>query len=145
VKEIAPERLGATLAGLHATWIGIQRLPRAGEYDALMQSLGAPARDASIANDDLERMLALLSLCDAYVTVSNANVHLCTGASRPGQTGGGPLHVLVPHPPEWRWGLAGDRSPWFRAATVHRQAVDGDWDAALAGLRSALAATLHRG
>ncbi len=147
VKEIAPERLGATLAGARATWIGIQRLPRDGERERLAQGLGAPVHDASGANDDLERMLAVLALCDAYVTVSNANVHLRAGAARPGslQAGGGPLHVLVPHPPEWRWGLAGDRSPWFRAATVHRQAVDGGWDAALAGLRTALAATLHRG
>jgi len=147
VKEIAPERLGAALAGSRATWIGIQRLPRAGEYERLARGLDAPVHDASGANDDLERMLALLALCDAYVTVSNANVHLRAGAARPGalQAGDGPLHVLVPHPPEWRWGLAGDRSPWFRHATVHRQAVDGDWDAALAAVGSALAATLHRG
>jgi len=138
VKEIAPERLGATLAGSRATWVGIQRLPREGEHARLSQGLGAPVHDASGANDDLERMLALLSLCDAYVTVSNANVHLRAGV-------GGPIHVLVPHPPEWRWGLAGERSPWFRAATVHRQAADGDWDAALAGLAAPLAATLHRG
>jgi hypothetical protein len=146
VKEIAPERLGATLAGMRATWIGLQRLPRGGEYEQLARGLGAPVRDASDANDDLERMLALLSLCDAYVTVSNANVQLRAGVACPGSLqAGGPMHVLVPHPPEWRWGLAGDRSPWFPRATTHRQTVAGDWDAALAGLGRALAATLHRG
>jgi tetratricopeptide (TPR) repeat protein len=138
VKEIVPERLGAALAGMPATWIGVQRVPHEGDYARLAAGLGAAAHDASSANDDLERMLALLSLCDAYVTVSNANVHLRAGV-------GGPMHVLVPHPPEWRWGLAGERSPWFRTATVHRQEVNGDWDAALTGLAAALAATLHRG
>lgn len=146
VKEIAPERLGAALAGLRATWIGIQRLPQPGDYDRIARGLGAPVHDASAANDDLERMLALLASCDAYVTVSNANVHLRAGvAPATRAAGAGTLHVLVPHPPEWRWGLAGDRSPWFPGATVHRQTVAGDWEAALAGLRTALAATLHRG
>ncbi len=147
VKEIGPERLGATLAGTRATWIGIQRLPREGEYARLSRALGAPVQDASDANDDLERMLALLSLCDSYVTVSNANVHLREGVARHGslEASARPMHVLVPHPPEWRWGLAGDRSPWFADATVHRQTARGDWDAALADISRALAATLHRG
>ena len=139
LKEIPIEHLGATLAPARATWIGIQRLPRPGECERLSQAIGAPVFDASAANDNLERMLALLSLCDAYVTVSNANVHL-----RESVAGGGPMHVLIPHPPEWRWGLAGERSPWFAQATVHRQAATGEWDAALAGLARALAATLHR-
>jgi len=165
VKEIAPERLGAALAGTRATWIGIQRRPRAGEHAKLAHGLGAAVHDASAANDDLERMLAILALCDAYVTVSNANVHLRAGVACPGslqagacpgslqagacpgslRAGAGPMHVLVPHPPEWRWGLASGASAWFRRATVHRQTAAGDWDAALASLAAALAATLHRG
>ncbi len=131
LKEIDLGSLGAALRGHDARWIGLQRLPRAGEYSRLSASLGAPIGDHSAANDDLEEMLALLSLLDAYVTVSNANVHLRAGA-------GGALHVLVPHPPEWRWAFEGTRSPWFAAARAYRQHAQGGWAAALAQLRGAL-------
>jgi hypothetical protein len=46
--------------------------------------------------------------------------------------------VMVPFPPEWRWGLAGD-SPWFPGFRVHRQAPSGDWGEAFSALRSSLA------
>ena len=46
------------------------------------------------------------------------------------------MQVLVPHPPEWRWGIEGDRSPWFPGMRVYRQAQDGDWGAALESLRN---------
>jgi hypothetical protein len=137
VKEAPLERLGGALRGLPATWIGIQRLPREGEYARISEALGAPVHDRSAANDALEDMLALLACCDRYVTVSNANVHLRAGV-------GGPIDVLVPQPPEWRWGVAGGRSPWFPEAIVHRQAIGGSWDAALVALRAGLEAALHR-
>jgi len=137
VKEVPLERLGEALRGLPGTWIGVQRLPREGEYGRIAEALGAPVHDMSAANDALEDMLALLACCDGYATVSNANVHLRAGV-------GGPIDLLVPQPPEWRWGVAGGRSPWFPDAAVHRQRIDGDWSEALASLRARLAATLHR-
>jgi tetratricopeptide (TPR) repeat protein len=137
VKEVPIERLGETLRGLQATWIGVQRLPRDGEYRRMAEAIGAPVHDFSAANDDLERMLALLACCDRYVTVSNANVHLRSAL-------GGPVEVLIPQPPEWRWGTSGDRSPWFAEAAVHRQSVGGGWSTPLASLRAALDPALHR-
>ena len=138
VKEVPVERLGGALRGLAATWIGVQRLPREDESRRITEAIGAPVHDFSAASDDLERMLALLACCDGYVTVSNANVHLRAGV-------GGAVDLLVPQPPEWRWGAAGARSPWFPEAAVRRQSVDGDWQPALAALRAALAGrALHR-
>jgi len=136
VKEIAPARLGAALRGLRATWIGVQRLPRAGDYEAVAQALGAPVHDWSAANDDLERMLAIQSCVDDYVAVSNANVHLRAGTGRS-------MRLLVPYPAEWRWAAVGPGSPWFPEARVHRQEAGGAWDAALGELRSGLEAALH--
>jgi len=138
VKQAPLEKLGQALRGLPATWIGVQRLPREGEYGRIAEALGAPLHDLGGANDALEDMLALLACCDRYVAVSNANVHLRAGV-------GGPVDLLVPQPPEWRWGVAGERSPWFPEAAVYRQRADGDWDEALATLTARLAAALHRG
>jgi tetratricopeptide (TPR) repeat protein len=122
VKEFEIPRLGDALRATAATWIAIQRLPRAGELDRLSSAIGARVHDFCGANDDLEDMLALLGLVDEYIGVSNANTHLraATGA-------GATMQVLVPNPPEWRWGLAGDRSPWFRGMRVIREQPDGRW------------------
>ena len=72
-------------------------------------------------------MLALLSLMDEYVTVSNTNVHLRAGTGR-----------TVPNPPEYRWMAEGTESPWFPGCGVYRQKVDGAWDEALAAPARAL-------
>jgi tetratricopeptide (TPR) repeat protein len=131
LKVIDPAILGATLRGIRATWISVQRLPAAGEREELAAATGALVRDFSATNDDLEEMLALLSLMDGYAGVSNANVYLRTGAGKP-------MQVLVAHPPEWRWGLEGPRSPWFSNVGVYRQRVDGDWTGAMRTLRERL-------
>ena len=120
-KEIPPALLGQRLRGEHATWISVQRAPRPGEREALEQALGAPVHDASSANDDLEEILALVSAADDYVGVSNTNTHLRAGI-------GGAMRVLVPHPPEWRWGLEGRSASWFPSASLHRQRPNGMWD-----------------
>ncbi len=121
LKALAPEAMGAALRGVKATWISIQRLPRNGEHERLAEALAAPVHDLSAINEDLEDALAVTSLVDEYLGVSNANTHLRAAT-------GGSMQVLVPHPPEWRWGLEGARSPWFPAMRVHRQRVDGSWD-----------------
>ena len=131
MKRAPLHELGETLRGLPATWISVQRLPAAGEREELSAALGAPVRDWSGANDDLEEMLALMAVVDHYVGVSNANAYLRTGARRP-------MQALVPFPPEWRWGLEGASSPWFAGSRVHRQDSASDWSGAMRTLRAAL-------
>ena len=85
-----------------------------------------------VANDP-DVCLALMSLLDEYVTVSNTNVHLRAGIGKPSR-------VLVQQPPEFRWGL-GDKSPFFPDCQVYRQ--DGDaWLPALNQLKDDLWQTL---
>jgi len=109
------------------TLIALQRNPAPGEVDALAAACGRPVADLCSTNEDLEVMLALLELIDDYIGVSNTNMHLRAAAGRPAR-------VLVPNPAEWRWMHWGRTSPWFPAFRIYRQALDGDWSAALAGL-----------
>jgi tetratricopeptide (TPR) repeat protein len=120
LKDIPPTMLGQRLRDERATWISVQRLPAPGEREALEQALGAPVHDAAYANNDLEEILALIAAVDDYVGVSNTNTHLRAGI-------GGKMRVLVPHPPEWRWGLATESSPWFPTASITRQRSNGVW------------------
>ncbi len=124
VKAIAPTTLGRALQGRRATFVSVQREPMPGEAAALESALGAAVHDFSRANDDLEDMLALMSLVDDYVGVSSTNMHLRAGVRAKAA-------VLVPYPPEWRWGSDGDESPWFPGFTLYRAGRDGSWDAAM--------------
>jgi Flp pilus assembly protein TadD len=126
-KSIELGDLAKGLSRPNGTLISVQRHPKAGETEAFSQLLGRPVHDWSGVNDDLEEMLAVMSLVDEYVAVSNTNVHLRASAGK-GAT------VLVPHPAEWRWMAEGDASPWFPGVKVLRQQRDGSWQAALSAL-----------
>lgn len=132
-KALDPRVLGRALAGLEATFVSLQRNPRDGELTAFEAGAGRALHDAAFANDDLEDALAVLDLVDEYVGVSNTNTHLRAGLGKPAR-------VLVPWPPEWRWLDRGERSPWFAAIPLYRQAAGGSWDEALARLAADLAA-----
>ncbi|WP_161595425.1 tetratricopeptide repeat protein [Tepidimonas charontis] len=105
-----------------ATVVSLQRNPLPGEIERLAAAVGRRVLDAACFNDDLEAMLGLLAQLDHYYAVSNANVHLAASL-------GLPCTVFVPNPPEWRWMLAGDRSPWFPNARIVRCGPRGAWPA----------------
>jgi hypothetical protein len=136
-KEVPLERLGSALRGVKGTLLALQRNPRPGEIDALSALASRPVHDLTALNEDLEAMLALLTLIEEYIGVSNTNFHLRAGVSRNAR-------VLVPRPTEWRWLLAGDESPWFPGFRIYRQAVDGDWGAAVERLGRDLSARYGR-
>jgi hypothetical protein len=110
----------------------VQRLPDPGESAELASLAARPVHDLAAANDDLERMTALLAVLDEYVGVSNTNMHLRAGLGLRGK-------VLVPYPPEFRWMIDGD-SPWFPGFRVYRQQADRSWDNALTRLAEDLQA-----
>ncbi len=130
-KEIPIEALAQMLAPVTGTILVLQRVPAPNEIATFQEALGRPAHDLSALNDDLESMLALLSLIDDYVGVSNTNMHLRAGVGKTAR-------VLVPAPPEWRWMAEGRESPWFPGFSVYRQGYDGEWMEALVELESDL-------
>jgi len=122
-KQVPIEPLFETLRPARGTVIALQRAPAPDELARAHAALGRTLHDFCAMNADLEEALALVSLVDRHVAVSNTNVHLAAAA-------GASVEVLVPFPPEWRWGLEG-ASPWFPAMRVHRQQAGGDWGGAL--------------
>jgi hypothetical protein len=130
-KRLDPAAFGAALQGKAATWVSLQRKPVPDEVERLSGALGKPVHDAAHVNDDLDEALALLSVLDDYVGVSNTNTHLRAATGRAAR-------VLVPWPPEWRWQERAEHSPWFPAMPLYRQAPDGDWSGALARLAADL-------
>jgi tetratricopeptide (TPR) repeat protein len=126
-KMVPLEALGAVLRTVPGTIVSLQRGPAPGELAALASHAGRPAVDAQGANEDLSAMLGLIAKLDEYVGVSSTNVHLRAGL-------GGSARILVPAPPEWRYGRAGTSSPWFPAFTLYREERESGWAGALRDL-----------
>jgi hypothetical protein len=130
-KEAPFEPLVAALRGVGGTLISLQRNPRAGETDRLTALIGRPVHDLSAVNEDPEEMLALLTVLDDYIGVSNTNMYLRASAGRTAR-------VLAPWPAEWRWMVSGEESPWFPGFRIYRQKPGGDWSTALSRLANDL-------
>ncbi len=126
-KEIPLQLLASSVRAWPGTVLIVQRLPMQGEPEGFSKTLGRSAHDMSAVNDDLTEMLALLSVMDEYVGVSNTNMHLRAGIGKSAR-------VLVPFPPEFRWMDAGAASSWFPEFTTYRQAPPGVLGPALTGL-----------
>lgn len=129
-KTVPTERVMEIARPLPGTIFALQRGLNDGELQVAAAALGRAVHDLTAYNEDPEDALALVCLLDRYVGVSNTNMHLAAAC-------GLTADVMVPFPPEWRWGLAGE-SPWFPGFRVHRQKPDGDWTEAFSSLAASL-------
>ena len=82
---------------------------------------------------DFATAAAMLSALDLLVTVDTAMAHVA-GAL------GLPALLLLPHVPDWRWGLSAETSNWYGSLRLLRQQNPGDWSAPVAAITAALAA-----
>lgn len=72
-----------------------------------------------------------LSTLDLLISVDTGIAHLA-GAL------GTPVWILLPHVPDWRWGIRGSRTPWYPTARLFRQPARGDWGRVLTNVSAAL-------
>ncbi|MDP8566378.1 tetratricopeptide repeat protein [Methylophilus aquaticus] len=131
-KSIDADLLSQALNGINATFISLQRNVMADDVKAFEQALGARLHDAASLTDDLDDLLALLSLLDENIGVSNTNMHLRAGLDM-----GSRVFVQFADG-DWRWGLEGDSSPWFAQSQVYRQTPERAWQPPLDDLRLSL-------
>jgi hypothetical protein len=127
-RSLKPEAL-APLAALPGTLlVGMQRPPlrRAPPQGLLAMDWGADV-------EGFDAAAAMLAALDGLVTVDTALAHLA-GAL------GLPAVVLLPHVPDWRWGMTGEATPWYPSLRLARQPAPGDWAGALARALRLLAA-----
>ena len=122
-KRVPAESLFGALAAIPGTLVSLQRAVRGDEIEVAGRAAGRKVHDLARVHDDLEDVLALVTLLDRHVAVSSTTMHLAAAA-------GATADVLVPFPPEWRWRSQGD-SPWFPGFRVHRQRVDASWSPAV--------------
>jgi len=69
---------------------------------------------------DFADAAGLIAQLDLVVSVDTAAAHLA-GAL------GVPCLLMLPHVPDWRWGLEADKTPWYDSVSLYRQPSIGDW------------------
>lgn len=122
------------IPGVH--WVNLQYGERAGEIAAFSAAHGIAITDWPEAIDgDYDETAALVDGLDLVVSVCTSVIHL-TGAL------GREARVMVPFAPEWRYGLEGDRMPWYPGVHLHRQVDPQDWSSVIAEVAAALKARL---
>lgn len=76
---------------------------------------------------------AVLTSLDLLVTSDTSVAHLAGALGRP-------VWTVLKFVPDWRWGLATGRSPWYPTMRLFHQPSPGDWPGAFARVEAALGA-----
>ena len=123
----------AALAALFSlpgvAWYSLQKGTAAAELARLDATRDVVPLEADC---DFAHTAALVDALDAVVTVDTSIAHLAGALGKP-------VCVLLPYAPDWRWGIAGERTPWYPTARLFRQASIADWQTVVASVRDALA------
>jgi ADP-heptose:LPS heptosyltransferase len=79
----------------------------------------------------MDGIAALVAELDLVVSVDTSIGHLAGALGRR-------TFLLLPFAADWRWGIAGTRTPWYPNTRLFRQPSPGDWAAVIADVRSEL-------
>lgn len=125
VRSIPLEAWQPVLRALKGTWVCLQYDVRDGEGATGAALAGGVFATWPQTLFDLDDTAALVCALDGVVSVCTALVHL---AGALGQR----AWVLVPSAPEWRYGAAGDKMPWYANVRLIRQQAGDGWGPVLA-------------
>ncbi len=123
-RSIAPELLAplADVAGIR--WVSVQKDRPGPKPDFIELDLGPRL-------DDLTDLARAMPELDLLITIDSAPAHLM-GSLRL------PVWVLLPDPPDWRWLLGREDSPWYPTVRLFRQRERGNWPEVIERVGAAL-------
>ncbi len=122
-------RLLQPLWDLDISWFSLQLGERSGDISSLAR---VKIIDLSPWLTDFAETAAAVCRLDLIISVDTSVAHLAGALGRP-------TWLLLQYPPEWRWLLERDDSPWYPTARLFRQRQEGDWLEAVREVAAALA------
>ncbi len=93
---------------------------------------GVTIADLSPWLTDFAETAAAICHLDLVITVDTSVAHLAGALGRP-------TWLLLPNPPDWRWLLEREDSPWYPTVRLFRQRKAGDWPGMAREVAAALA------
>jgi tetratricopeptide (TPR) repeat protein len=99
------------------SWFSLQVGERSGDISPLA---GVKIADLSPWLTDFAETAAAVCRLDLVISVDTAVAHLAGALGRP-------TWLLLQYPPEWRWLLEREDSPWYPTTRLFRQRKEGDW------------------
>ena len=81
--------------------------------------------------NDFADTAALIQHLDLVISVDTAVAHLAGALGKP-------VWTLLPYPPDWRWMLNREDSPWYPSMRLFRQCSPGDWEPVIAHIGTEL-------
>ncbi len=99
------------------SWFSLQVGERSGDISSLG---GVKIADLSPWLVDFAETAAAICRLDLVISVDTSVAHLAGALGRP-------AWLLLRYPPEWRWLLEREDSPWYPTARLFRQRKEGDW------------------
>jgi tetratricopeptide (TPR) repeat protein len=127
-RSIAPQLLAPLFALPGIAWFSLQKGPR---EEAILTVPGSGAIVRLDPAVELVETTALIDTLDVVVTVDTSIAHIACALGKP-------TWVMLPYAPDWRWGIAGERTPWYASARLFRQSSVGDWAGVIAEVARAL-------
>ena len=115
---------------LPADLISLQKEARADD-ESFLRSKESSVTHFGPALTDFAETAALVSLMDLVVTIDTSVAHLAAALGRP-------TWVLLPSPPDWRWMLEREDTPWYPSVRLFRQQHAGEWGVVIAHVAAAL-------
>jgi tetratricopeptide (TPR) repeat protein len=129
-RSLALEQLRPILELPGMRFVSLQYGDCRAEVEA-MRVQGYPLAHWQEAIDDFDECAALLCELDLVVSVTTTLIHLAGALARP-------VWVLVPARPTWRYGIEGERLPWYPSARLWRQERLDDWQPLIARVAKAI-------
>lgn len=111
------------------TFVGLQKGEKLGEIEALPEALRF--NNPGDAFDNFADTAAVIGQLDLIITVDTAVAHLAG-------TLGKPVWLLLSHPPDFRWLLEREDSPWYPNMRIFRQTEHACWETVIKRVVTAL-------
>lgn len=73
------------------------------------------------SSSNFDDLTALISELDLVISIDSAVVHIAGTLNKD-------AFVLLSKLPDWRWGLEGEKTNWYKSVKLFRQETNGDWD-----------------
>jgi hypothetical protein len=117
-RSIALRSLSSLLDVPRARFVGLQKGPAIVQAEVVPEHVEWLSLGPEL--DELDDAAAVVAELDLLITVDTALAHL-------GGIMGKPVWLLVADPPDFRWMIDGEDTPWYPTMRLFRQPAPGDW------------------